>query len=257
MSALVVCVIAFAASALTFFSGFGLGTLLLPAFAFFYPIEVAVASTGVVHFLNGLFKLSLVGRHADGHTVLRFGIPAIAAAFLGAWLLFRLAATNPIATYSVLGVHASILPAKLAVGILLLLITMLELTPRYEALALPPRYVPLGGFLSGFFGGLSGMQGALRSAFLIRLGLSKQAFIGTGVVIATLIDLSRLGVYGESLASHRADLNYPLIAAAVLSAFLGAMLGNRFLGQLTVRTLHRAVGLMLILVALGLIGGLL
>jgi len=32
------------ASALTLYSGFGLGTLLLPAFAFFFPPELAVAT---------------------------------------------------------------------------------------------------------------------------------------------------------------------------------------------------------------------
>jgi uncharacterized membrane protein YfcA len=257
MTVILISVIALAASALTFFSGFGLGTLLLPAFAFFYPIDLAVASTAVVHFLNGLFKLALVGRHADRPTVVRFGIPAIAAAFLGAWLLFRFAAADPIATYAILGVHASILPAKLLVGVLLLFITILELMPRYQSLALPPRYVPLGGFLSGFFGGVSGMQGALRSAFLIRLGLSKEAFIGTGVVVATLIDMSRLGVYAQGLVRHHAALNYRVLVAAVLSAFLGAVLGNRFLRKLTLRTVQRIVGLMLMVVALALIGGLL
>lgn len=257
MTAVVICLTALGASALTFFSGFGLGTLLLPAFALFYPIDIAVASTAVVHFLNGLFKLLLVGRYADGRTVLRFGIPAIAAAFLGAWLLLRLAATDPIVTYSLLGLHAGILPAKFAVGIVLLLITVLELTPRYEGLALPSKYVPLGGLLSGFFGGLSGMQGALRAAFLIRLGLSKDAFIGTGVVVATLIDISRLGVYAKGMMGHHAELNYALLLAAVLSAFLGAVIGNRFLRKLTLRALHRIVGIMLILVALALIAGLL
>ena len=257
MTAILISVIAFAASALTFFSGFGLGTLLLPAFAFFYPIDLAVAATAVVHLLNGLFKLTLVGRHADWRTVARFGIPAIGAAFLGAWLLTRFAAADPIADYTVLGVRATILPAKLLVGVLLLLVTTLELVPRYEALGLPPRYVPLGGFLSGFFGGVSGMQGALRSAFLIRLGLSKEAFIGTGVVVATLVDVSRLGVYARDLARHHADLDYRVLVAAVLGAFLGAILGNRFLRKLTLRTVQRIVGLMLIVVALGLIGGLL
>jgi uncharacterized protein len=65
MTYLVVIVAAFVASGLTFFSGFGLGTLLLPAFAFFFPAEQAVALTAVVHLLNGLFKLGLVARHAD------------------------------------------------------------------------------------------------------------------------------------------------------------------------------------------------
>ena len=34
---------AFLASGLTLYSGFGLGTVLLPAFALFFPVEVAVA----------------------------------------------------------------------------------------------------------------------------------------------------------------------------------------------------------------------
>ena len=71
MSYLIVCTVALVASALTFFSGFGLGTLLLPTFALFFPIDHAVALTAVVHFLNSLFKLALAGRHADRRVVLR------------------------------------------------------------------------------------------------------------------------------------------------------------------------------------------
>ena len=49
----VVCGVALLASGLTFFSGFGLGTLLLPAFALFVPVDRAIAVTAIVHFLNG------------------------------------------------------------------------------------------------------------------------------------------------------------------------------------------------------------
>ena len=52
----VIILVALFASALTLFSGFGLGTLLMPAFAFFFPIEIAVALTAVVHLLNNIFK---------------------------------------------------------------------------------------------------------------------------------------------------------------------------------------------------------
>ena len=142
-------------------------------------------------------------------------------------------------------------------GALLLLITLIELSPRFEAVAVPPKYVPLGGLLSGFFGGISGMQGALRSAFLIRADLSKEAFIGTGVVVATLIDIARLGVYSEALFNQRAEFDYGILSGAVLSAFAGAALGNRFLRKLTFATLQRIVGIMLAIVAVGLMGGLL
>ncbi|GAB4339479.1 MAG: hypothetical protein Kow0010_27570 [Dehalococcoidia bacterium] len=49
-------------AAVALLSGFGLGTVLMPAFALFFPIEVAIAATGVVHLSNNLFKLVLVGR---------------------------------------------------------------------------------------------------------------------------------------------------------------------------------------------------
>ena len=38
---------AFVASTLTLFSGFGLGTLLMPVAALFFPIDVAIAMTAV------------------------------------------------------------------------------------------------------------------------------------------------------------------------------------------------------------------
>ncbi len=218
MDYLVICTVALLASALTFFSGFGLGTLLLPAFALFFPIEQAIALTAVVHFLNGLFKLALVGRHADRGVVLRFGLPAIAASFLGAWVLVWLAGVAPVFSYSAFGRLISVTPEKLVIGLLLLLFASLELLPRFRTLSFGARYMPLGGVLSGFCGGLSGMQGALRSAFLSRAGLTKEAFIGTGVVVACLIDFARLGIYSSPLAKEGPHLNYSLLAAAVLSA---------------------------------------
>lgn len=253
----VICAVALVASGLTFFSGFGLGTLLLPAFALFFPVEQAVALTAVVHFSNGLLKVALVGRHADRRIVLRFGLPAIAASFAGAWVLVWLARFGPVYTYTLFGKSVSVLPAKLVIGLLLLGFALIEIIPRLRDRSFGSQYLPLGGVLSGFFGGLSGMQGALRAAFLARAGLTKEVFVATGVVIACLIDVSRLGVYSASLAKVGADLDYPLLAAAVLSAFAGTVLGNRYLKKVTMLGIQRVVAAMLFGVALGLVGGLL
>lgn len=257
MSYLIICTVALLASALTFFSGFGLGTLLLPAFALFFPVDQAVALTAVVHFLNNLFKLILTGRNADRTVVLRFGLPAIAMSFLGAWVLIWLAGIAPVFTYSVFGGVVSVTPAKLVIGLLLLLFAALELLPRFRNISFGTQWLPLGGMLSGFFGGLSGMQGALRSAFLSRAGLSKEAFIATGVVIACLIDFSRLAIYFTTLVRESAHLNYGLLVAAVLAAFAGAALGNRYLKKMTLPGIQRFVAGMLLVVALGLVSGLL
>jgi len=257
MSYVVVCLVALLASGLTFFSGFGLGTLLLPAFAIFFPIDQAVAMTAVVHFLNGLFKLGLVGRHADWRVVLRFGLPALAASFVGAWVLVWLSGVEPVLTYRLAGREFMVTPAKLAIGVLLLAFAHVELVPPIRDLSFGPRYLALGGLLSGFFGGLAGMQGALRSAFLVRAGLTKEAFVASGVVIACLIDVSRLGVYSRSLLAEGARLDYGLLGAAVASAFAGALVGNRFLKKLTMRGVQRIVAAMLFAVAVGLICGVL
>jgi uncharacterized membrane protein YfcA len=189
--------------------------------------------------------------------VVRFGLPAIAAAFAGAWVLLRLTDLPPLAEYALFGHPMTIRPARFVVGLLLLGFSLLEAAPGLASLAFDPGLLPVGGLLSGFFGGLSGMQGALRSAFLIRAGLSKEAFIGTGVVVACLVDLSRLGVYIPTLLRQRAELDDTVLVAAVLAAFAGAVAGNRYLRKVTLRALQRLVALMLVLVASGLMIGLL
>jgi hypothetical protein len=168
----------------------------------------------------------------------------------------------PMATYAPFGRPIAILPAKFVVGLLLLGFALLDAAPASASPAFGPRLLPVGGLLSGFFGGLSGMQGALRAAFLVRAGLSKEAFIATGVAIACLVDLARLVIYLPGLARRSAAAAYPgfgdpVLVAAVLAAFAGAMAGNFYLRKVTIRALQRFVAAMLVLVALGLMSGLL
>lgn len=257
MSYIVICLVACVASGLSFLSGFGLGTLLLPAFALFFPVERAVALTAVVHLLNGLFKLALVGRQIDWPVLLRFGLPAVVGGVVGALLLERLAGLAPVARYEWLGREMEVMPVKLAVGGLLVLFAMLEFVPGFSGLALGPAWMSVGGLLSGFFGGLAGMQGALRSAFLSRAGLAKEAFVATTAAVASLVDLSRLGVYAEALRREQADIDYPLLAAAVGAAFAGAMLGSRWLRSMTMAGIRRLVAVLLVAVGAGMMAGVL
>lgn len=234
---IIICLTAFAGSMLTFFSGFGLGTLLLPVMAIFFPIEVAVALTGVVHFSNNIFKLALVGRHAAWGLVLRFGLPAMVAAYFGARLLFEMSYV------------------KQVVAVLMIIFSLFEILPRFKKIQFGSKWMPLGGLLSGFFGGLSGHQGALRSMFLIRAGLSKEAFIATGVVIACVIDVTRLSVYATQFAAHSLYREWPLLAAATTSAFAGAFLGNKLLKKITIDALQICVAVMVAVLAVLLMAG--
>ena len=251
------CLAAVLASALTLFSGFGLGTLLLPVFALFFPIDLAVGLTAIVHFLNNLFKLTLVGRQADRATVWRFGLPALGGALWGARMLVRLADLPPLTTYPLFGTPRSIMPVNVVVAALMIGFALFDLLPPYRHLAIDRRHLPLGGLLSGLFGGLSGHQGALRSAFLIKSGLSKEQFIGTGVVIACLVDVARLAVYWKQLSSAVVQHNGPLLVASTAAAFLGAWVGARWLHKVTVRGVQRLVAILLLLIAIGLGSGML
>ena len=106
--------------------------------------------------------------------------------------------------------------------------------------------------MSGFFGGLSGNQGALRSPFLLKAGLSRDGYIATGVVIACLVDVTRLSVYGPHFFRAGGGENLPLIAAATVSAFLGAFIGSLLMNKVTMRAIQILVAIMLLAIAAGL-----
>ncbi|MBE0530903.1 MAG: TSUP family transporter [Rhodospirillales bacterium] len=260
MDYLVIAATAFLVSCLTLFSGFGLGTVLMPAFALFFPVPVAVAATAAVHLANNLFKLALVGRRADWRMVARFGLPAALAAIAGASALMLFSDLPTIATYRLGERIHEVTPVKAVIGLLIVAFAALDLCPPFRGSALPPRFIVLGGLLSGFFGGLSGNQGALRSAFLIKAGLDKDAFVGTGVVSTAIVDTVRLAVYGLSFytmkwAVMETDIAGPVVAA-VVAAFLGAYLGSRLLKKVTLRFVRIVVALTMTAVGMALVGGL-
>jgi uncharacterized protein len=256
MEIIILCVAALITSLLTFFSGFGLGTILTPVFAIFFPIEIAIALTGVVHFLNNVFKLFLVGRHLDKQVAIRFGVPAFFAALLGAFLLLQITELEPLYTYTIGDKQFYMAPVKLIIAILLIFFALMEIVPVLKKIEFGKDKLVLGGILSGFFGGFSGHQGALRSAFLIRSGLTKEAFVATGVAIACIIDFSRLGVYATRFLKSGLQQNLTLVVAATLSAFVGAYLGSRLLKKVTLSNIQIIVTVLLIILSIGIGSGL-
>lgn len=247
MEYILICLVAILASFLTLFSGFGLGTLLMPVFGLFFPIEIAIAMTAIVHFLNNIFKLLLFKSAVNWNLVLKFGIPSLVAAFIGAMVLNTLVELKPLTSYQFLSHSFYISPVKLSIALLLIFFSLWELIPKLSKIQFDKKFLVLGGILSGFFGGLSGNQGALRSAFLIRLQLQKDAFIATGVVIACMVDISRLTIYSGNFLHIHQYLNIPLLCLATLAAFLGVFIGNRLLKKVTINFLQITVALFLLL----------
>ena len=243
--------VAFAASLLTFFSGFGLGTLLTPVFLFFFEPTVAVALTAVVHFLNNLFKFGLMRSQLRWDVLNRFGWTALIGSFAGALLLARMGGLEP---WPWIG-GREIEPIKPLIGILLIAFSAIELLPSMRSLQLGRAQLPAGGLISGFFGGLSGHQGALRSMFLVRAGLDPAAYVATGTAIALIVDLTRIPVYWNRFGQGVFEGRAPVLIAAVAAALGGALLGKKWLGKLKSKTLHLTVGFLMMAIGFGLFLG--
>ena len=126
MEIIIVSLVSFLAAVLTFFSGFGLGTLLTPVMLLYFPVEVAIALTGIVHFSNNIFKLFMVGGYVDKGVLFRFGFPAIVAAFVGSSLLFYLDDEIIVYSYSLFGSIREISLIKFLVSLLLFLFALID-----------------------------------------------------------------------------------------------------------------------------------
>jgi len=254
MSYFLIILAALFVSTLTFFSGFGLGTLLMPVFALFFPLDVAVAATAIVHLANNLFKVFLVGKKAHLKTVLVFGLPAVLFSLLGAVLLNYLSDIQPIYQYNFGEKIYKIEIIKVVIAFLLIIFSFFELIPKFREMTFGRKFLALGGSLSGFFGGLSGQQGALRAAFLSKVGLEKEQFVGTSVVSSVLVDISRLLVYGLYFMNNDVELFHDqtivlLIILGTVSAFLGSFVGMKLLKKVTFKSMQLLMGVLLIIVA--------
>ena len=245
------------ASLLTFISGFGLGTLLLPVFSLFFDIEVAIAATAIVHLFNNIFKSFLTFKQINWEVVLKFGIPSIGGAIIGSILLnyIVLKSTNSISFQ--LGSNSfetSLL--KLSIGGLILLFTLFELFNLKSKALNHKNSIYVGGVLSGFFGGISGHQGALRTLFLSKFNLGKHSFIASGICIALAVDLSRIPIY---INEGYFDLDEYLIKALVIAifcAFGGAIAGKTLINKIKVKVLYNIIAYFLMLFAILLMIGL-
>jgi uncharacterized membrane protein YfcA len=247
-----IAVAALLAAGVTFFSGFGLGTALLPAFAAFMPTEVAVGMVAIVHLLNNAFKFGLLRGHVNRGVFIRFGIPALIAAPVGALVLGAISDTPVLTSYSAAGTTFEVTITNLVIAVLLVVLGTQELVPAFGRMSFPPRFLVAGGAASGFLGGLAGLQGALRSAFLIRAGLSREAFIATGVAVAVVVDAGRLATYGaQGTLSLQADA-LSLALTGVIAASVGSVIGNRLLRSVTIRSIQIVVGILLVVVAVAL-----
>ena len=107
------------------------------------------------------------------------------------------------------------------------------------------RFTPVGRL-----GGLTGHQGAIRSAFFLGKNLPKETFIATGAAVACVVDLTRLAVYGQLFCSLGGFVPWPVVVAGTIRAALGLWAGFRILEKISTKKFRWVVGVVLLVFGL-------
>ena len=119
-------------------------------------------------------------------------------------------------------------PLLLVIGIFLIILPIMTISERWTGYKIPEANDRIGGFGSGFMGGLSGHQGALRAMFLSRRLTNKMSFAATASVLALCVDLTRIPIY----LYYRPDEiweHLQLTGLLVLAALIGVRVGKKWL----------------------------
>lgn len=242
-------------SLLTFFSGFGLGTILLPVFCLFFPIEIAVFATAIVHFFNSLFKVILIYRKINYSILIKFGSTAIPFALFGAWVLKQLNTSEFTFHYNFSFYTRDVSLINFSIGFIMISFALIEFFFKNRKASPSAFSLLIGGALSGFFGGFSGHQGAFRAIFLTKTDVSKEEFVATSSSIGFLVDLTRIGVYLSSInIIYNGELSKTLIIT-ILVAFFGSFLGSKLLKKTTIESIQYFVAILLFIMGTLLILG--
>jgi uncharacterized membrane protein YfcA len=196
-------------------------------------------------------------RHIHVQTLIRFGIPALIAALGGSLLLGWIGKMPVIHNYHLGSHECQISVMKLVLGCLMIFFAWFDLDPRFSNWQMDKKWMPLGGVLSGFFGGISGHQGAFRSAFLTKTDLTKDQFLGTSNAISLIIDVSRISVYSASLNFTQLSGIKGVLLTGIVFAFIGTYFGKKMIQKTTLNGIKRVVGICLLVLGALFIGGLL
>jgi uncharacterized membrane protein YfcA len=167
------------AGAVASISGFGIGSILTPLLASQAGTKAAVAAVSIPHLLGTAVRFWTLRRHINRRVLLSFGLMSAAGGLTGALLNAR--ANNPV--------------LNAVFGALLMFAGITGLTGLSEKMRFGGKVAWVAGALSGFFGGLVGNQGGIRSASLLGFEISPQEFVGTATAIGLIVDAARIPVY--------------------------------------------------------------
>ena len=217
-------------------TGFGTSTIMVPIMLLNYPVPQTLFFVGIIHFFGNVWKLLLFRKGVRWRLILSFGIPGIAATYLGASLVFDIPAV----------VLSRILGSFLIIYVVYLFVK--------SSFKVKPNLVfgACGGALSGFLAGVFGIGGAVRGLFLTAFDLPKAVYIATAGSIALFIDATRLTTYFSNGARLPVMLLYGL-PLFIQASFLGAATAKRIVDRIPQEHFRKIIAVFLLLMGIKLL----
>ncbi len=221
--------LAFLAEILGTLGGFGSSVFFIPIATYFLDFQSALGITAIFHVSSNLSKIALFRHGFDKKIIFTFGIPAVVAVIIGAFL----------------SKYVNVKTLEIGLAFFLILTSILLLSFNKFKLEANARNSITGGLLSGLVAGLVGTGGAIRGMVLAGYDLGTEVFIATSAVIDLGIDLGRSGVYIFNGYVHQDDLF--LIPILFVISFIGTYVGKLILKKFSGKQ-FRTMVLFLILI---------
>ena len=214
-------------------SGFGIGSLLTPLLAFKTGTGIAIAGVSIAHFFGTGLRFIRWRKYINKKVLFSFGITSAVGGLTGALL------------HNVL--HNDILTTIF--GCLLILAGFTGVTGLSEKLEFSGIAAWIAGALSGFFGGLVGNQGGIRSSSMLGFKLTPKEFVATATGIALMVDIARMPVYiaiqGKEIASI-----WQYILIATIGVLIGTEIGAKVLTRIPEKTFKKVVSVIILLIGI-------
>ena len=226
-------VCAIAAGAIASVSGFGIGSLLTPLLALHAGTKTAVAAVSIPHLVGTALRFWGLRGRLDRGILWRFGLTSGAGGLAGA--LVNAGAPSPALT--------------IVLAVLLIVAGGAQITGQARRWKFHGSVAWIAGACSGFFGGLVGNQGGIRSAAMLGFELPKESFVATATAIALVVDASRMPVYVVVQRQQVAAI-WPLILLAVAGVVAGTLAGDRLLKRVPEQQFKQVVGAMILVLGI-------
>ncbi len=225
----VVFIAATVAGSIASITGFGIGSVLTPLLATSVGTRLAVAAISIPHLCATALRFWRLRAHVDKAVLIRFGIPSAAGGLTGA-LLHNVAANRALG---------------IVFGLLLVFVGVSELSGLSRRMRFGNVLGLIAGAVSGFFGGLVGNQGGIRSAALLGFDLDKQSFVATATATGLIVDGARMPAYFVTQGNEISAI-WIIVVIATLGAVIGTVFGERVLRLVPERLFRNVVAVLIL-----------